>query len=74
MLSIHMRQQWYCISGSAIKQALIEVTTMRRFISDLIPDETTILTLRHQLEKHKLDEPIVETAKAHLRESGMTMR
>ena len=43
-------------------------------ISDRIPDETTILTFRHLLEKHALDEQIVETVKAHLSARGMTMR
>ena len=52
---------------------------MRRFagialISDRIPDETTILTFRHLLEKHKLGEQIFETVKAHLSSRGMTMR
>ena len=52
-------------------QALIEIPSMRRFagielISDRIPDETTILTFRHLLEKHDLGEQIFETVKAHL--------
>ena len=52
---------------------------MRRFtgidlISDRIPDETTILTFRHLLEKHGLGEQIFEAVKAHLGERGMTMR
>ena len=55
----------------ATEEALIEVPTMRRFagielISDRIPDETTILTFRHLLEKHGLGEQIFETVKAHL--------
>ena len=70
-----------------MEEALIEGPTMRRFagidlISDRIPDETTILTFRHLLEKHNLGEQIYccaedfvdETVKAHLRERGMTMR
>ena len=70
-----------------MEEALIEVPTMRRFagidlISDRIPDETTILTFRHLLEKHNLGEQIYccaedfvdETVKAHLSERGMTMR
>ena len=49
--------QWYSLSDAAVEEALIEVSTMRRFagielISDRIPDETTILTFRHLLEKH----------------------
>jgi IS5 family transposase len=52
---------------------------MRRFagielISDRIPDETTILTFRHLLEKHDLGEQIFETVKTHLSARGMTMR
>ncbi|NDD45342.1 MAG: IS5 family transposase [Synechococcaceae bacterium WB9_4xB_025] len=79
MLRIHLLQQWYSLSDPAMEEALIEVPTMRRFagielISDRIPDETTILTFRHLLEKHKLGEQIFETVKAHLSERGMTMR
>jgi IS5 family transposase len=55
------------------------LATMRRFagielISDRIPDETTILTFRHLLEKDELGEQIFETVKAHLSHRGMTMR
>ena len=54
-----------------MEEALIEVPTMRCFagielISDRIPDETTILTFRHLLEKHNLGEQILETANAHI--------
>jgi transposase, IS5 family len=79
MLRIHLLQQWYSLSDPATEEALIEVPTMRRFtgielISDRIPDETTILTFRHLLEKHGLGEQIFETVKAHLSARGMAMR
>ena len=79
MLRIHLLQQWYDLSDPAMEDALLELATMRRFaginlISDRIPDETTILTFRHLLEKHDLGEQIFETVKAHLSERGMTMR
>jgi IS5 family transposase len=72
-------QQRYSLSDPAMQEALIEVPTMRRFagidlISDRIPDETTILTFRHLLEKHELGEQIFATVKAHLSARGMTMR
>jgi IS5 family transposase len=38
------------------------------------PDETTILSFRHLLDKHDRGEAIIETVKAHLSERGMTMR
>jgi len=79
MLRIHLLQQWYSLSDPAIEEALIEVPTMRRFagielISDRIPDETTILSFRHLLEKHSLGEQIFETVKAHLKANGMAMK
>jgi IS5 family transposase len=87
MLRIQLLQQWYSLSNPAMEETLIEVTTMRRFagielISERIPDETTILTFRHLLEKHELVEKIYcftedcvnETVKAHLSARGMTMR
>ena len=42
---IHLLQQWYDLSDQAMKDALIEVPTLRRFIgidmiSDRISDET----------------------------------
>lgn len=52
-----------------MENALIEAPAMRLFagielISDRIPDVTTILTVRHRLEKHELGEQIFETVKA----------
>lgn len=79
MLRIHLLQQWFSLSDPAMEEALIEVPTMRHFmgidlISDRIPDETTILSFRHLLEKHDLGEQIFETVKAHLSNRGITMR
>jgi IS5 family transposase len=79
MLRIHLLQQWYSLSDPAMEEALIEVPTMRRFagielISDRIPDETTILTFHHLLEKHGLGEQIFDTVKALLAARGVTMR
>jgi IS5 family transposase len=47
MLRVHLLQQWYSHSDSAMEEALIRVTTMRGvngivLINDRIPDETTI--------------------------------
>jgi IS5 family transposase len=79
MLRIHLLQQWYSLSDPAMEEALIELPTMRRFagidlISDRIPDETTILTFRHLLEKHGLGEQVFENVKPQLNARGMTMR
>jgi IS5 family transposase len=79
MLRIHLLQQWYSLSDPAMEEALIEVPTMRRFagidlISERIPDETTILSFRHLLEKHDLGKQIFETVKGHLKDQGMAMK
>ena len=79
MLRIHLMQQWYSLSDPAMEDALIEVATIRHFagidlISDRIPDETTILTFRHLLEKHDLGQKVFETVKAHLKQRGMAMK
>jgi len=87
MLRVHLLQQWYSLSDLAMEEAPIEVPTMRHFagnelVSDRIPDETTILTFHHLLEKHDLGKQIhcfaedfaYETVKTHLSARGMTMR
>jgi IS5 family transposase len=79
MLGAHLLLQWYSLSDPAMEEALIEVPSMRRFagidlISDWILEETTIITLRHLLEKHGRGEQIFETVKAHLSARGMMKR
>ena len=79
MLQIHLLIQWCALSNPALEEALLEVVTMHCFagielISDRITDETTILAFRYLLEKHGLDEQIVETVNSNLSARGMTMR
>ena len=71
MLRIHLQQQRYDLSDPAMEDTLIEVPTMRRFAAiDMnnhrIPNDTSILVLRHLLEKHDLGKQIFEVVKAHL--------
>lgn len=59
MLRIYFMQQWYALSDPAMKDALYEIESMRRFAGldladDAMPDERTILKFRHLLEKHGL--------------------
>ena len=72
-------QQWCSLSYPAMEDALIEVPTLQRFaeidlISDKIPDETTILSFRHLLEKNKLGKEIFDVVKAHLKQRVMAMK
>ena len=64
MLRVDLLQKWYSLSDPAMEEGLIEVPKMQGFvgidmISDRIPDETTILTFRHLLEKYALGEQIL---------------
>jgi IS5 family transposase len=42
--------------------------------SDKIPDETTILSFIHLLEKHDLGRQILEMVKSHLKKRGMAVK
>ena len=75
MLRVHLMQQWYSLCAPAMEEALIEDPIMRRFtgielINYRIPDETTILFLRHLLEKHSSGEKIFETIETHSSTQG----
>jgi IS5 family transposase len=75
MLRIQLMQQWYNLSDPAMEDSLIEVPTMRRFagidlISDRIPDETTILSFRHLLEKHDLRRHLDRSPQLHEEQEG----
>ncbi len=79
MLRIYFMQQWYGLSDPGMEDALYDIESMRRFASidleaDTIPDETTILNVRHLLEKHKLTEKIFAETKHYLSEKGLMLR
>lgn len=78
MLRILLLQTGCSLSDPALEEALIEVPTMRRFagiemISDRIPDEITILTFRHLLERHGFCEQIFDAVKVLLAAQGVTI-
>ena len=52
-------QQWFGYGDRAMEEALYDIPLLRDFarldaFDDHLPDETTILRLRHLLEKHNL--------------------
>ena len=65
MLRIHCMQQWFTLSDLAMEEAFFD-TSIYRELADLdvherMPDESTILRIRHGLEKPKLAEQILPT-------------
>lgn len=78
MLRIHLLQHWFSLSDPAMEEALYEITSMRQFarltLSAPIPEDTTIMNLRHLLEKHQLAPAILAVINGYLREKGLSLR
>jgi transposase, IS5 family len=79
MLRIYFMQQWYGLSDPAMEDALYDIESMRRFADidiacDVVPDETTILNFRHNLEKHDLTKRIFERVKQYLAGKGLFLQ
>ncbi len=79
LLRIHFMQQWFTLSDPAMGEALHDVPLFRDFAGlggwdDRLPDESTILRLRHVLEKHKLAERILATVNLLLGAKGLMLR
>src|SRR6202171_2641768 len=73
MLRIYFLQQWFNLSDPGVEEALYDSAVMRSFVGiDLgcepAPDATTVLKLRHLLERHGLGERIFERVGAHLQQ------
>ena len=59
ILRIYFLQQWFDLSAPAAEEALYDSEAMRRFAhvelgEDAVPDETTILNVRHLLSAYQL--------------------
>ena len=78
MLRVHIVQLCYNLSDPAMEDLLYEAESVRRFVglrlSELIPDESTILHFRHLLERHQLGQRLFEEIKGHLEEQGVRHR
>lgn len=79
MLRIHFMQQWFNLPNPAMEEALYDSTSIRHFAKlsltrGSIPDETTILNLRHLLEKHGIAAEALEAVNLLLQDQGMTVR
>ena len=79
MLRIYCLQHWFSLSDPAAEEAIYDRNSFQRFLSlDIVgqnvPDETTILNFRHELETHRLTEAIFVEIGAHLAQKGLTMK
>ena len=79
MLRIHYLQQWFGLSDPAMEEALHDVPLYREFakLGDAVsrlPDETTILRLRHLLERHNLAPDMLRLVNDILLAKGLMLR
>jgi len=79
VLRIYLVQQWFALYDPAMEDALYDSTSMQRFASlqlrqNSIPDETTILHFRHLLEKHDLTPKLFEAANGLLQDKGILLK
>jgi len=77
MLPVHLMQNRFELSGSAMEETLYEIASFKQFAnwisSEAILDETTILNIRHRLEVNNLADDIFEAFNAHLKRRGLLL-
>ena len=76
MLRVYFLQQWFSRSDPAVEDALYESPVLRRFAGiDLgrapVPDETTILNLRHLLDERQLCGQMLDAVNVYLGSKGI---
>ena len=78
MLRVHCVQLFYNLSDPGMEDLLYESDPVRRFVglrlTGPLPDETTILHFRHQLESRSLGQVLLEEINAHLESQGLKLR
>ena len=78
MLRVHFLQLFYNRSDPGLEDDLYEMESLRRFaclrLKGAIPDETTILSFRHLLERHALGEMLLSRINLPLAASGLRLR
>ncbi|NCN98111.1 MAG: IS5 family transposase [Rhodoferax sp.] len=74
----HCLQQWFNLSDQAMKEAFFDTPLYREFVdladNERLPDESTILRLRHRLEKYNLADKILAEVNAILSEHGLMLK
>ena len=63
MLRMHFVQHWFNLADDACEEALLDSTSLRRFVGidlgcERVPDSTTLMKFRRLLNEHKLGEQL----------------
>ena len=78
MLRMYLMQNWFNLSDAAIEDAIYDSHAMRNFmhidfLTEQVPDATTLLHFRHILEEHKIGEQIFADVNTRLENAGLIM-
>ena len=78
MLRMYLLQNWFNLSDEGVEDAIYDSYAMRKFlridfVTQQVPDATTLLHFRHLLEKEKIGEKIFADVLKRLEESGLLM-
>ena len=78
MLRMYLMQTWFNLSDEGTEDAIYDSYAMRSFLginfmTEQVPDATTLLKFRHLLEKHNIGEKIFTDIRDRLEGSGLLM-
>ena len=78
MLRMYLLQTWFSLSDEGVEDAIYDSYAMRKFMgidfmSEQVPDATTLLHFRHLMEENKLSEQIFKALKDAMDRSGHIM-
>lgn len=78
MLRMYLLQDWFNLSDEGIENAIYDSYCMRKFMgldfmTESVPDATTLLKFRHLLEEHDLGKAIFDDVKDALDRAGLIM-
>jgi len=78
MLRMYLLQNWFNLSDFGVEEAIYDSYAMRKFMrldfmTQQVPDSTTLLHFRHLLEKHLIGEKIFLDVVDRLDEAGLMM-
>lgn len=78
MLRMYLMQNWFNLSDAAIEDAIYDSYSMRcfmhiDFLTEQVPDSTTLLHFRHLIEKNHIGEQIFKDVADRLDKAGLIM-
>jgi IS5 family transposase len=79
MLRMYLLQIWFSLSDAAVEDSIYDSYAMRKFmridfVSEQVPDATTLLKFRHRIEKHGIGEMLFDSQNKFFSEHGYIMR